>query len=60
MWRWVPRCMSTRDMMTWPSVLSDLLMLDASRRRSPAAPDDLCRSLPARQLGTVLKPHSCA
>ena len=33
--------------MTWPSVLSDLLMLLASLSRSPAAPDAFCRSLPA-------------
>ncbi len=34
--------------MTWPSVLSDLLMLEASRSRSPAAPDAFCRSEPAQ------------
>ena len=48
-WRWAPRCMSTRDMMMWPSVLSDLLMLEASRSRSPAAPDAFCCSKPAQQ-----------
>lgn len=32
--------------MTWPRLDSDLLMLLASRSRSPAAPDDFCRSLP--------------
>ena len=39
-WRLTPRWSSMRDMMTWPRVLRDLLMEEASRRRSPVAPDD--------------------
>ncbi len=34
--------------MTRPRELSDLLMLEASRNRSPAAPELFCRSLPAQ------------
>ena len=37
--------------MTWPSADSDLLMLLASRSRSPTAPDDFCRSLPDQAAG---------
>ena len=45
-WRLAPRCSSMRDMMTWPKVLRDLLMDEASFNRSPVAPEAFWRSLP--------------
>lgn len=51
MWRAsLLRCASTSSFITLPSVVRDWLMEQASLSRSPAAPLDLLRSLPAAAL----------